>query len=83
MTSGLKDLLWRPRWDSVPHVQYIAYLVEVLCPASNQLPKWTRKIDPSLWSELVDKCKDWSLRQVAKEYGISHEAVRRTINVSR
>ena len=66
-------------WDSVPHVQYIAYLVEVLCPARNQLPKWTGKIEPSLWPELVRKCKAGSLRQVAEEYGVSHEAVRRML----
>ena len=63
-------------------MQYIAYLVEVLCPTRNQLPKWNGKIDPSLWPELVDKCNVGSLRQAAKEYGISHEAVRRILNAT-
>ena len=72
----------RPRWGSGPHVQYIAYLVEALCPARNQLTKWTGKIDPSLWPELVYKCKAGSLRQVAQEYGVSHEAIRKVLNAA-
>ena len=62
-------------------MQYVAYLVEVLCPKRDQLPKWTGKIDPSLWPQLIDKCKARSLRQVAEEYGVSHEAVRRVLGI--
>jgi Zn-dependent peptidase ImmA (M78 family) len=60
-------------------VQYIAYLVEVLCPASNQLPKWTGKIDPSLWPVIVGQSKIKTYRQLAEDYGVSHEAIRRTL----
>jgi len=40
---------------------------------------WTGAIQPNQWPELVEKCKTASLRQVAEEYGVSHEAVRRAI----
>jgi hypothetical protein len=37
------------------------------------------KLKPSLWSELLERHKAQSLRQLAKEYGVSHEAVRRAL----
>jgi hypothetical protein len=40
---------------------------------------WTGSIKISQWAELVEKCKTVSMRQVAKEYDVSHEAVRRTL----
>jgi hypothetical protein len=40
---------------------------------------WTGSIKPNRWAELVEKCKTGNLRQVAKEYDVSHEAVRRTL----
>jgi hypothetical protein len=43
---------------------------------------WTGSIQPNQWPELVEKCKTKSLRQLAKEYGVSHETVRRTIKAA-
>jgi hypothetical protein len=36
------------------------------------------KLPPSVLAELAERLKVGSLRQVAKEYGVSHETVRRT-----
>ncbi|MEE9400892.1 MAG: hypothetical protein V3V32_02625 [Dehalococcoidia bacterium] len=40
---------------------------------------WTGKVQTDSWPDLIGKCKTRSLRQVAKDYGVSHEAVRRTL----
>jgi len=40
---------------------------------------WTGSIQPNQWSGLVGKSKTRSLRQVARDYGVSHETVRRTL----
>ena len=40
---------------------------------------WNGKITISLLPELVQSRKTESLRQLANEYGVSHEAIRRTI----
>ena len=40
---------------------------------------WTGSIQPNQWPELVEKCRTASLLQLAKEYGVSHEAVRRVL----
>jgi hypothetical protein len=37
------------------------------------------KLKPSTWSEVVEQHKVKSLRSLAKEYGVSHEAVRRVL----
>ena len=49
----------------------------VLAPRSGE--KWTGKIHPAEWVEVAEKCKTGSQRQIASEYGVSHEAVRRTL----
>jgi len=36
-------------------------------------------LDRSLWPELIEKYKTRSLREIAQEYGVSHEAVRRAL----
>lgn len=40
-------------------------------------------IQPSYWPELIEQHKDKSLRELAREYGVSHEAVRRTLAAGR
>jgi hypothetical protein len=40
---------------------------------------WTGSIKPNRWAELAEKCKTRNLRQVAKEYDVSHETVRRPL----
>ena len=37
------------------------------------------KIPSSLWPELVEESKTKTLRELAGQYGVSHEAVRRTL----
>jgi len=44
---------------------------------------WTGKIRPEHWLEMAEQCKTKSLRQVAKEYGVSHESVRRILRILR
>jgi len=46
------------------------------------LVAWRGKLSPSVWPEVDDYHKARSLRNLAKEYGISYEAVRRTISVA-
>ena len=41
--------------------------------------RWNGKMQPESWEAVVEKCKVKSLRQVGKDYGVSHEAVRRTL----
>jgi len=60
-------------------MQYLAgELFPVNAPAHLTIT-WTGSIQPNQWPEVVEKCRSRSLRQVAKEYGVSHEAVRRTL----
>jgi hypothetical protein len=40
---------------------------------------WNGKIARASWSDLVEACTTKSLRAVGKMYGVSHEAVRRTL----
>jgi DNA-binding winged helix-turn-helix (wHTH) protein len=72
----------RPRRDSGPEVQYIAYLVEALCQLSPNLIVSRYRLHPSLWPEVAQRHTTHSLRQLAREYGVSHEAVRRTLKVA-
>ena len=40
---------------------------------------WSGAIKPTQWPELVEKCKTGSLRRIARQYGVSHEAVGRIL----
>jgi len=56
------------------------YLFDGFFPVNaptNLIIIWTGKIQPSIWPELVEKCKTRSLRQVARQYGLSLETVKR------
>jgi site-specific DNA recombinase len=68
----------RPRWDSNPNVPENFW--EGLYPVYvSSIIQWRGKIQPAQWPTLIEKSKTISLRKVAKEYGVSHEAVRRTL----
>jgi len=41
--------------------------------------KTTHKIPSHLWPEVVQRSQTESLRAIAQDYGVSHEAVRRAI----
>ena len=68
----------RPRGAPAYKVQ-IAYLVEVLCPRIAEIAYSRCSIPPRLWKKLTEQRNCKSLRSLAKEYGISHETVRRTL----
>ena len=44
--------------------------------------KTTHKIPQELWTEIVGLSKVKTYRQIAEEYGVSHESVRRVLNVA-
>jgi hypothetical protein len=44
---------------------------------------WNGKIVRDSWSELVEACRTRSLRDVGRAYGVSREAVRRTLRQAR
>ena len=65
----------RPRWDSGPHVPenlvvglYPVWVVPLL-PTRQKIPQ-------VMWLELIEKRKTKTLRQVARDYGVSYEAMR-------
>ena len=59
--------------------QYLFFGFCTIYAPVNSTEIWNGKIDPSLWPELKRKCEAGSLREVAKEYGISHDALRKTL----
>lgn len=68
----------RPRGDLNPSVQYVAYSVELLCPlVSGTISR--HRLPIGIWPELLAEQKNKSLRQLAKEYGVSYETVRRAL----
>ena len=73
----LKKSNWRPRGDSTSYLQDL----EVgLFPVIVSVPfRRGHNLPPSVWSKLAERHRTQSLRQLAKEYGVSHEAIRRTL----
>jgi len=67
---------WRPRGALDSQVQP-AYIVEVLCPKINEIHISSRKLSAALQGEIILKLGKRSLRELAKEYNISYETVRR------
>lgn len=43
---------------------------------------WNGKLSPSQWQEVTKRRKTESLRCLAREYGVSHEAVRRALSLA-
>jgi hypothetical protein len=41
----------------------------------------THRLLPDLWPKIQQRAKQESLRHLAKEYGVSHEAIRRIVNM--
>jgi hypothetical protein len=63
-------------------MQYLAgELFPVNAPAHLRMI-WTGSIQLNQWPEVVERLKVKSLRQIAREYMVSHEAVRRTLRAS-
>ena len=59
-------------------MQYI-YLMEALCPGSRMSSAKGQKLASRIVPELLAKRQTRSLRQLAREYGVSHETVRVTL----
>jgi hypothetical protein len=59
-------------------------LEEGLFPVVLEIPAKSKfKIPQHLWPKVAEQHKTKTLRGLAKEYGVSHEAVRRTLKQSR
>ena len=79
MEALSKIIKWRPRGG-----------LELLLPENNSAGLYPVCINPPLdshykipmskWPVLLERHKTESLRNIAKDYGVSHEAVRRTIS---
>ena len=65
-----------PRPPSGSHLILFVDIFPVNAPLP---PKGNHKLPPSIWPEIMEQHKTKSLRQLAKEFGASHEAVRRTL----
>jgi hypothetical protein len=76
--TDAKVLHWNPNPPGVAHSNSLLTLG--LYPVFVSLPeKRHHKLAPSLWQGLAEQHKAKSLRCLAKEYGVSHEAVRRAL----
>jgi Zn-dependent peptidase ImmA (M78 family) len=42
---------------------------------------WRGKLGPSLWLKITAQSNNTSLRQLAKEYGVSYETIRRILDI--
>lgn len=54
-----------------------AYIVEILCPTINEIRISTMKLSALQRGEIFQKHGKRSLRELAKEYNVSYETVRR------
>ena len=63
-------------------MQYI-YLLNALCPAVPPSLAHRTAIPSYVIRELLGKRETHSLRQLAREYGVSHETVRKALTASR
>ena len=43
---------------------------------------WRGKLGPNLWPKVTEQNNNKSLRVLAEEYGVSYEAIRRTLDVA-
>ena len=77
--SVLPWLYRLPTRESRSHVQYI-YLMEALCPRSRVGASGRLKLAPDMLPELLAKRRTHSLRQLAKEYRVSHETIRSRVS---
>jgi len=73
-----KSLNQRPRGALGSEVQ-MTYLTEVLCPQVSEIGISQRKLSTSQQAQVTIRHGSDSLRELAKEYGVSYETVRRTI----
>jgi len=72
----LVRLEWRPR-GALGSSVHNAYIVEILYPQINEIRISTRKLSVLQQEEIIQKLGKRSLRELAKEYNVSYETVRR------
>jgi len=72
----------RPRGALGSEVQ-IAYIVELLCPEVKDIFISLRKLSVSQQAQIIRKHGEKSLRELAREYGVSYEAVRRVLKATK
>ena len=77
--AKLRVRKWRPRGDSNPSVQYVAYSVEALSLQSQQVIVSRHKLPLQSWPKLAEQHRTQGLRQLAQKYGVSHESIRRAL----
>ncbi len=68
----------RPRGALGSEVQ-LAYLVELLCPGIKEITIQTRKLSDSQQAQITSNHSEKSLRELAKQYRVSYETVRRVL----
>ena len=73
----------RPRGDLDPYLQYIEIGLFPVYTPTILVVRPKGKLPSPLWPDLTERHKNESLRQLANEYGVSHETVRRTITRAR
>jgi len=61
---------------------HIAYLVEKLCPQIKYIAITPRRLSTSQQVQVTRDRKDKSLRELARDYGVSHETVRRVLKTN-
>jgi len=79
--EGLSDhvLSKRPRGDLNPYLQYLEIGLFPVCTPAVPAVRSKGKLPSRLVPELTERHRIQSLRQLANEYGVSHEAIRRAI----
>jgi hypothetical protein len=71
------NINWRPRRALGSRVHY-AYIVEILCPKINKIRVLPKKLSAFQQKEIIQRLGNKSLRELAGEYNVSYETVRRT-----
>ena len=69
----------RPRGDLASHLQYLKTGLFPVYASTGSVMNPRRKIPSSSLPQLVERHRTASLRALAKEYGVSYETVRRSI----
>jgi hypothetical protein len=74
----LEKSIWRPRGALDSRVQ-TAYNVELLCPKINEICISPKKLSSLQQTEIIQKIGKKGLRELAREYDVSYETVRKII----
>ena len=69
----------RPRGALGCEVQSSAYIVELLYPQVNEIGVSLRRLSASQQAQITRKQSKKSLRELAKQYRVSYEMVRRVL----